>query len=93
VTSKLQVTIPKTIADEFGIVPGSELKWVAAGDSIRVLLLEGDVGAQSNSQERLRSFDRATARQRERNTTSGKSEDATNRGWTRDDLYARAGSR
>jgi AbrB family looped-hinge helix DNA binding protein len=36
VTSKLQLTVPKTIADQFGIRPGDELQWAAAGDAIRV---------------------------------------------------------
>ena len=35
VTSKLQLTVPKAIADKYGIRPGDELDWVAAGDSIR----------------------------------------------------------
>ncbi len=37
VTSKLQVTVPKAIADRYGIRPGDEIEWVAAGDTIRVL--------------------------------------------------------
>ncbi|MGH7844250.1 MAG: AbrB/MazE/SpoVT family DNA-binding domain-containing protein, partial [Candidatus Binatia bacterium] len=32
VTSKLQVTIPKDIAEAYGIQPGSEIHWVPAGD-------------------------------------------------------------
>ena len=31
VTSKLQVTLPKTIADRYGIQPGDEIEWSAAG--------------------------------------------------------------
>ena len=37
VTSKLQVTIPKHIAEEYGIAPGDEVEFVPAGDSIRVI--------------------------------------------------------
>jgi AbrB family looped-hinge helix DNA binding protein len=36
VTSKLQVTVPKVIADEAGIKPGDELEWTTAGRAIMV---------------------------------------------------------
>jgi bifunctional DNA-binding transcriptional regulator/antitoxin component of YhaV-PrlF toxin-antitoxin module len=38
VTSKLQVTLPKAIADRYGVAPGAELVFEPAGDSIRVLV-------------------------------------------------------
>ena len=38
VTSKLQVTVPKAIADRFGIRPGDDIEWRAEGNAIRVLL-------------------------------------------------------
>jgi AbrB family looped-hinge helix DNA binding protein len=38
VTSKLQLTVPKRIADQYGIRPGDELQWTPAGESIRVSL-------------------------------------------------------
>jgi bifunctional DNA-binding transcriptional regulator/antitoxin component of YhaV-PrlF toxin-antitoxin module len=41
VTAKLQVTLPKALAEKYGIVPGSEIVWEAAGDAIRVLRLSG----------------------------------------------------
>ncbi len=34
VTSKLQVTIPKAIAHQYGIAPGDEIEFKAAGDMI-----------------------------------------------------------
>ena len=34
VTSKLQVTIPKAIADRFGIAPGDDIDWIVTGESI-----------------------------------------------------------
>ena len=37
VTSKLQLTVPKAIADQYGIRPGDELQWIAAGEAIRVI--------------------------------------------------------
>ena len=37
VTSKLQVTIPKAVAEQFGIRPGDEVDWVPAGEAVRVV--------------------------------------------------------
>jgi AbrB family looped-hinge helix DNA binding protein len=37
VTSKLQVTVPKSIADRFNIKPGDNIEWEAAGEIIRVV--------------------------------------------------------
>jgi bifunctional DNA-binding transcriptional regulator/antitoxin component of YhaV-PrlF toxin-antitoxin module len=39
VTFKLQLTVPKAIADQYGICPGDELEWIPAGESIRVELM------------------------------------------------------
>ena len=66
VTSKLQVTIPKHIADEYGIAPGDEIDFVPAGDSIRVILPRRRPRSMLSLEERLRLFDESTARQRER---------------------------
>lgn len=41
VTSKLQVTLPKAIADRYGVAPGADLVFEPAGDSIRVLVARG----------------------------------------------------
>ncbi len=38
VTSKLQVTLPKAIADRYGVAPGADLVFEPAGESIRVLV-------------------------------------------------------
>ena len=90
VTSKLQVTVPKAIADRFGIRPGDEIEWRAEGNAIRVLT--GTVEGTSIDREgRLRAFDEATARQKARNRSlRGRTAD---RGWTRADLYDRVRSR
>ena len=37
VTSKLQVTVPKALAEKYAIRPGDEIAWEAAGDVIRVV--------------------------------------------------------
>lgn len=36
VTSKLQVTIPKRIAEQFSIKPGDDIEFVASADGLRV---------------------------------------------------------
>ena len=86
VTSKLQVTVPKALAQRFHIEPGDEIEWEAAGDAIRVVPRRerprGDVAT------RLRLFDQATARQRAREK-GVRAAPARARGWTREELYQR----
>lgn len=91
VTSKLQVTVPKAVADQYGIRPGDEIEWQAAGDAIRVVPRAGRDRALGR-EERLRLFDRATARQarRPRPAAAGA---GSGRGWTREELYARGRAR
>lgn len=86
VTSKLQVTIPKVIADAYGIRPGEEIDWLPAGDSIRVLPPGEPSGHGLEPRRRLELFDKATERQHHRNTGD---QEGDERGWTREDLYAR----
>ena len=63
-TSKRQVTL-KAIAEQYGIQPGDEIRWVPAGDSIRVIF--GDPGvAQPARRQRLVLSDQATTRQQAR---------------------------
>jgi AbrB family looped-hinge helix DNA binding protein len=90
VTSKLQVTVPKALADQFGIAPGDEIEWEAAGDAIRVVPSARPDKADTRTRRRL--FDKATERQRERERTSAL-EPASDRGWTREELYERGASR
>jgi AbrB family looped-hinge helix DNA binding protein len=84
VTSKLQVTVPKAIADRFGIAPGDDIEWEAAGDVIRVV--PSPRPATRDVKARRALFDKATARQRERERTRPV-DTAEDRGWTREDLY------
>ena len=100
VTSKLQLTLPKAIADQFGIRPGDELEWVPAGETIRVVLAgrTQKTGQEPTVKERLELFDQATKRQRQRETTLRRegltsSESRADRGWTREDIYTRGLSR
>jgi len=87
VTSKLQVTVPKAIADRFRIKPGDELSWSAAGDSIRVSPRKAPTGRDGTARERKRLFDEATVRQQQRDKSIKAA--SGDRGWTREDLYGR----
>lgn len=90
VTSKLQVTIPKRLADQYGIVPGDDIEFVPAGDAIRLLPARSLNGGVLSGTERLRLFDDATARQRHRETTMPlPAESTAERDWKREDLYVR----
>jgi AbrB family looped-hinge helix DNA binding protein len=88
VTSKLQVTVPKAIAEQFGIRPGSEITWAAAGDAIRIVP-PGLRRRALSRDARLALFDEATERQQQRNAERRQAEVARDRGWTRDELYER----
>ena len=91
VTSKLQVTIPKMIAEEYGIRPGIDLDWIPSGDGIRVVPASRRTDAEE-VKRRLRSFDEATGRQEARERASGKGKAVKDRGWKREDLYRRGRS-
>ncbi len=91
VTSKLQVTVPKEIADRYGIRPGSEIDWIPAGDTLRVVPAATAVPAIDTA-ERLRLFDAATTRQNKRQA-GARAARAKSRGWKREDLYRRGLSR
>lgn len=91
VTSKLQVTIPKRIAERFGISPGDDIEFVAAGDNISIRPAGRHAAARLSPAERLRLFRTATVRQEARNKAlrvSGAAE--SSRDWTREELYDRA---
>lgn len=91
VTSKLQVTVPKTIAQQFAIRPGDEIDWIPAGDSVRVVKrMPAKRKSGSTPAARLRQFDQATERQALRNRSAAQPLPAeSDRGWTREDLYRR----
>jgi bifunctional DNA-binding transcriptional regulator/antitoxin component of YhaV-PrlF toxin-antitoxin module len=104
VTSKLQLTVPKAIADRYKIRPGDNLEWVPAGDAIRVVRSRRDKLQGRTIPERLALFDRATERQRQRQREANPdvadvpAEPAMKpheieRGWRREDLYTRGRSR
>lgn len=95
-TSKLQLTVPKVIADQYGIRPGDELEWIPAGDSIRVELVhrKAKTGNELTTEERLELFDANMARvdklqaeELKEANKKGTRITRENRGWTRAELY------
>lgn len=88
VTTKFQVSVPKALADQYGIEPGDDLVWEPAGEALRVRLAEPRTVYAVDGRERLRLFDAATRRQAERQARR-KLRAPSDRGWTRDELYDR----
>lgn len=95
-TSKLQLTVPKRIADQYGIRPGDELEWVPAGESIRVELVrsKAKAGNELTTEEKLALFDANTewldelqADELKAAKAKGTSLTRETRGWTREELY------
>jgi bifunctional DNA-binding transcriptional regulator/antitoxin component of YhaV-PrlF toxin-antitoxin module len=96
VTSKLQLTVPKAIAERYQIHPGDELDWLPAGDAIRVVKRDTESLEPVSLEQRLRLFDQATLRQQKREAAGRKRKTTmatAERGWTREELYRRGLSR
>jgi AbrB family looped-hinge helix DNA binding protein len=91
VTGKYQITLPKRLVDAFGIRVGDEVELVAAGDAIRIVPANA-VRSELSMEERLRLFDEATQRAKKR-AKGRKLPPATERGWSRDELYDRGRAR
>lgn len=90
VTSKLQVTLPKRIAEEHGIVPGDQIRFESMGDAIRIVPERLRRKDELSLGERLRLFDEATQRLRGRAARlPAKDHKPGERGWRREDLYTR----
>jgi bifunctional DNA-binding transcriptional regulator/antitoxin component of YhaV-PrlF toxin-antitoxin module len=94
VTSKLQLTVPKVIAEKYGIRPGDELEWTPAGESIRVRLVRNKTKTELKPDELLSLFDENTRwldelQAQELKDSKAKDVRPTreNRGWTREELY------
>jgi AbrB family looped-hinge helix DNA binding protein len=93
VTSKRQVTIPKRVADLYGIREGDDLEFVPAGETIR-LVPANETPVVRAASERLALFDAATERQRARQAGGlPREEPSPDRGWTREELYVRGRTR
>ncbi len=85
ITSKLQVTIPKAIAEQYGLRPGDEVDWQPFGDAIR--LAPHKPKPELSVEERLRLFHETDAwiKSRRRKPIP----ESVDRGWKREDLYTR----
>jgi AbrB family looped-hinge helix DNA binding protein len=87
VTSKLQVTIPKVIADRYGIRPGDEIVWEPAGGAVRVRPAKAPA-LRLGPEERARLWRDLVNRQREREAALPPAlKRPSKRDWTREDLY------
>jgi AbrB family looped-hinge helix DNA binding protein len=91
VTSKLQVTIPKAIADRLGVRPGDEIRWELAGQGVRVVV--PGRRRRLSPDERQRLIAESWERQRAREALAPAFAPVEGRGWTRDDLYEDRGGR
>lgn len=95
VTSKLQITLPKALATQYGIAPGDEIEFSAAGHGIRLTPKKAPQPQLSHA-ERLRIWEHAKqameAHWQRVGCPPAPQADAsgnTDRGWTRDELYDR----
>ena len=90
VTSKLRVTIPRRIAEQFSIKPGDEIEFVATAEGLRVVTAARPDATTLSVAERLRLFDEGNERQRRRQAHMKlRDNPPADRGWTRDELYNR----
>lgn len=87
VTGKLQITLPKRLAEIYGIRVGDEVEIVPAGESIAIVPARA-ARSMLSTEERLRSFDEASRRLEARARRVARAP-AENRGWSRDELYSR----
>lgn len=89
VTSKLQITLPKRLAEAHGIAPGDRIEFESSGDDIRIVTESKRQSSTLSREERLRLFDEATRRIRARSKHLPESAQPGQRGWKREDLYTR----
>ena len=88
VSSKYQITLPRSVARAHGIHPGENLVFEDAGTAI-YLRREGSQGiGRYSTAEALECFDSAVERQKTRNFEWPTGESSRqDRGWSRADLY------
>jgi AbrB family looped-hinge helix DNA binding protein len=91
VTGKLQITLPKALAERCGIRVGDELELRQISRSIQIDK-RSTRDVSHLRRDRLAHFDAATARQRARERTMRLTR-ARSRGWTREELYTRGRTR
>ena len=88
VSSKLQITIPKRLAERYGITPGDSVLFHEEGDVIRLIPAATRVPSTLDRSQRLALFDASTQRQRDREAQV-RPDPAHSRGWSREELYRR----
>ena len=91
VTSKLQVTIPKRLAEQYGIRPGDQIQWEPMGDYIRLVPPAARGSPRLDVATRLELFRQSTERIRKLTAHIPPAPPGTPRGWTREDLYSDRG--
>jgi AbrB family looped-hinge helix DNA binding protein len=91
VTSKLQITIPKRIAERYGIKPGDEIEFVPQAGGIRIVPAGSRRQPRLSPEERVRLFRESMKRADRRADELGVEprEDESERDWTREELYTR----
>ncbi len=93
VTSKLQITLPKRLAEAHGIVPGDQIEFESSGDDIRIVTDAGKRSCELSREERLRLFDETSRRIQECSRHLPESARPGKRPkkdkWNREDLYRR----
>lgn len=85
VTSKLQVTIPKAVAEKYRIRPGDEVRWEALARG-PLMVSETATRPRLTTAERVALF-RARVERQMRRQRGRKRPPAKGRGWSREDLY------
>src|SRR5438132_1657324 len=95
VTSKLQVTIPKRVADQYGIKPGTEVEFEPAGQAVRMRIVrEGEIDPDRAAALARFKADEAYWDERFRKMREDgllPDEPPKDRGWTREELYGDRG--
>lgn len=101
VTSKLQVTLPKALAEAYGIRPGDEITWVPTGSTVTVVPPRAAHRQRLSRPQREERFLQQQARiRREADEPAvverwrkSLGDGEADRGWSRDDLYDDRGRR
>lgn len=97
VTSKLQLTVPKRVADTYQIRPGDEVELVPSGGFIRMIPAsrpQQDLTAAEKVKRfrgLIEEFQKPRKPERDANRAKARAEAA--RGWKREDLYTRGSPR
>ena len=91
VTKKLQVTIPRDLAEQSRIQPGDDVQWTASADGLHLTSAKMQRTPLTIA-ARLALFDASTLRQEKpqlQTTMRIADRNDPGRGWTREDLYTR----